>query len=107
MRATLAATRRIEKSNAPAMWKPRGPRLNPENSGVACPDFFAEPLHRSRVLLHQLDFPKRPPAGLLLDLGVERTHRAPVDHELLAFRAVAEALEQPRRIGIGRRLEEA
>src|SRR5437879_11854711 len=69
------------------VWKPRGPKSNPENLGVACLDFFAEPLARRRVLLHQLDLAKRPPAGLLLDLGMTRTHGALVDQEFLALRA--------------------
>src|SRR5258708_30153996 len=117
MGATMAATCRMPPPYPPpqagegrvgaAMWEPRGPRLHSENFGVACPDFFAEPLHRGRVLLHQLDFAKRSPAGLLLDLRVKRTHSAPIDHELLAFGAEAEALKQSRRVRIGRRFEEA
>ena len=54
-----------------AMLEPRKSKSDPENLGVTGLDFFAELLHRRRVLFHQLDFAKWPPAGLILDLRVE------------------------------------
>src|SRR6516225_4163835 len=77
---------------------------HPENLGIARLDVLAHPLDRRRVLLHDFDVGKRPASGRVLDLLMKRAHAAEIDHELLAFRTEAEALKEPRRIGVGRRL---
>src|SRR5260221_4178859 len=83
------------------------PTSRTEELCVPCLDLLAHPLDRRRVLLHGHYLAERLAPRLFLDLRMERTQAAEIGHQLLAFGGEAEALEQPRRVGIGRRLEEA
>src|SRR5262249_49377384 len=81
--------------------------LDAEQSAVARLDLLARPLDADGVLLHQLDVAQGPAPGLFLHQRVHRAQRADVDDELLALGREAVALEQPRRVRVGRVLENA
>src|ERR1700742_5214884 len=79
--------------------------LHPKNLDVVRLDLLALLLDRSGVLLHHLDLGERLEAGLLLGERMPRAQAALVDDQLLALRRESVGLEEPRRVGIGRRLE--
>src|SRR5713101_8420962 len=79
--------------------------LHPEQLAVARLDLFAHLVDAGSVLLHGLDLVERLAAGLLLGRRMHRAQSAEIDDQLLAFRREAVALEQPRRIRVGRVLE--
>src|SRR5262245_16150524 len=81
-------------------------RSNPEQLAVARLDFLALLLDGCGVLFHGLERAERTPPIGLLDLRVHRAQLADVDDELLTFRGEAVELEQPRRIGVRRPLED-
>src|SRR5439155_11308669 len=78
-----------------------------EQSAVARLDLLARPLDAGGVLRHGLDIAERLAAGLLLDQRMHRPQGPEIDDELLAFLREAIALEQSRRVRIGRVLEHA
>src|SRR5262249_49290912 len=65
------------------------------------------PFDADGVLLHSLDVAERLAPGLVLDQGMHRPQRAEIDDQLLAFGRKAVALEQSRRVRVGRGLEES
>src|SRR3979411_2661740 len=81
--------------------------LHPENLRVARLDVFAHAFDRGRIVLHDLDVAERLAAGLLPGGGMHRAQAARVDDQLLALGGETEALEQPRRVRIGRAPEDA
>src|SRR5262249_16388128 len=75
---------------------------HPEQPAVARLDLFAHALDAGGILLHGFDLAQGLAPGLLLHLRMHRTHAAEIDDHLLALGREAIALEQPRRVGIGR-----
>ena len=81
--------------------------LHSENLRVVRLDVFAHAFDRGRIVLHDLDVVERLAAGFLPGGGMHRAQAARVDDELLALGGETEALEQSRRVRIGRALEDA
>src|SRR5712691_8527249 len=80
--------------------------LRAENLAIACLDFLSLRLHRRWIAFHELDRGQRPASGLLLHKRMERAHSGGADQDLLRLGTEQVALEQPRRVGIGRALED-
>src|SRR5262245_66058892 len=77
-----------------------------EQLAVARLDLLAHLFHRRGIVLHLLDLGERLAPRLLFDLRMQRAQSADVDDQLLRLGREAEALEQPRRVRIGRVLEQ-
>src|SRR5947199_2536750 len=74
--------------------------LDSEQPAIARFDLLAHLLHCGGIVLHLLDLAERLAARLLLDLRMQRAQSANIDDELLRLGREAEALKQPRGIGI-------
>src|SRR5437764_907429 len=83
------------------------PASHPKNPGIAGLDLLGLRLDRGRIILHDLDLRQRPAPRSLGDLRMGGVLRGKVAQQLLAFAREDVALQQARRIGIGRALEDA
>src|SRR5438132_13189663 len=79
----------------------------PEQAAGARLDLVAHLLDGGGVLLEGFDLAERLAPGLLFGERMHRAQPTHIHHELLALRREAVALEQPCRVRIRRRLEDA
>src|SRR5437763_13552024 len=76
-----------------------------EDAGITRLDILARLLDCGRIITPKFDLTELARAGLLDDLRMHGMLAGEIDQQLLRFARVQPVLEQPRRIGVRRRLE--